>query len=91
MAGWIVALALCHSLDVGTTLTAFHRGGVEVNPLAPSKPAFVVGVHVGMGSLQIWKFKQLVPQHPKLAKGVVLAEVGIACGAGIWNLHQLTK
>ena len=92
MTGWLVALALCHTLDGGSTIAAFQRPHVhEVNPIMPRRPVFIVSIHLGAVTADAIALRSLARTRPTLARTLAGISTGISCGVGLSNLHQITK
>jgi hypothetical protein len=78
-----------HSCDAITTHLALSRGGIERNPFYTQSPitndALMAGEAVAAGLL----IKTFAPRHPKLAKTLALAGIGISGYAVMHNARTL--
>lgn len=87
MTGWLLAAALCQSLDFASTYVALHREGFrEGNGLMASHPYTVkIAANVGVFTLHTTAWKR--NRNGKRASAVILA--GAGCLAGGLNLHTM--
>lgn len=82
---WLAA----HGCDAATTHVALNRGGVERNPLytqsAVTNDLLMAGeaIAIGIG------IKKLGPHHPRIAKVLLVAGIGVSSYAAIHNLRTI--
>src|ERR1043166_7856559 len=82
----IIALILGHSADATTSLVAFQKGLREVNPLVIStKPAPFIAEISAVAVGESWWLTHLSKKHPRVAKGLALAQIG---GSALVSIHN---
>ena len=86
MKTFLLLVMLGNGADVTTSLVAFDAGAYEANPLVLSeKPAPFIAQAVIVTVAETWALNKLSKKHPKLAKGIAYALVGVSIGASINN------
>jgi len=75
--------------DTTTTLMAFNRGFVEVNPLMPSSPSLLVGIKIGATTGSSLVFIKAHKKHPKAVKRTLVVLNIIYAAVVIHNIKQL--
>lgn len=85
----ILTLALLRGADAVTTVDLAHRyGGREANPFMPQNPeaiAALIGVET---AIQIYTLVRLEKEHPRLAKIIGWASIGVEAWVVRHNIQQ---
>jgi hypothetical protein len=83
----LVILALTRAADTTSSLTAFHHGAQEGNPLVISaKPAPFVAQMAAETVGQVYLIHALNQRgHPKWARAIALVQISASSGATAWN------
>ena len=87
----ILTLAILHSGDAITTGTALSRGGVERNPVLPQSPSWNMALQASETAGELYLLKRLNQRHPKIAKGLAVAAIGVEGFAVIHNIRTLNR
>lgn len=86
----LLALALSQGADIGTSVTAFHYGATELNPLIIStKPAPFLAQTTGFVIGEIYFLNKLSKHHPKLARTLGYVQIGGSSAAAIHNAQVI--
>lgn len=86
----LLTLALLNGADSALTSHVIARGGREA--LLPSQSPIVLGaICVGETGAEAWGLTKLAVSHPKAAKVVGWALVGVRAGIVASNLHQAAR
>lgn len=82
---WLAA----HGCDATTTHLALSRGGVERNPFYTQSPIKNDLLMAGEAAALTIGIKTLGPAHPKLAKLILVAGIGLSGYAAVHNVQTL--
>lgn len=85
----LLTLALLHGVDVASTNVILRQGGVEKNPLMPQQPAWNLTIGAAASAGNLWVIHKIEKHHPKLAKTIGLAAIGIEGAVVAHNLTQI--
>jgi len=84
----LLSLALSNGLDAGTSIAAFRRGAVELNPLVISRPtsAFVAQVSAATAG-ELWLASKLNAKHPRLTRTLLAIGIGAGVAVSVNNIR----
>jgi len=85
----LLTLAMLHGADLGTTQVVLSQGGTERNPFVPQNRTanLVVGSAASVADILI--LYKLGVHHPKLAKVLTVAAIGVEGWAVAHNATQI--
>lgn len=85
----LLALAIAHSGDLGTTQAVLRQGGTESNPLLSQRPAVNALQMAGYTALENVLLRKLAVHHRKTAKVLGFVSLGATMSATLGNISQL--
>ena len=88
----LIVLALARGGDMVSTRVGINHGLHEANPLILSERRGVLeGQLAAETALQIVLIKKLERRHPKLAKALTFAQIGISSAAVVHNVQMIRR
>lgn len=92
MNGWLIAVALAHALDAGSTCAALARPGlVEGNPLLPHTCPAIAAVKAGTVAGYAIAARPLFRTHPRAARWLSVVVVAVPVAATVHNLGTMRR
>lgn len=82
---WLAA----HGCDTTTTHLALSRGGVERNPFYTQSSIANDALMVSEAAALSYVTRRYGPNHPKLAKVILVAGIGLSGYAAVHNIQTL--
>lgn len=92
MTPWLIALALARSMDAATSVYALQQPGLKEGvKWMPEHPAGQIAIQAGVATGQIWVLNKISKEHPKLAKGLAVLQVGVSGTVVSMNIRVIRK
>jgi hypothetical protein len=85
----LLTLAILHGADVTTTQVVLAQGGTERNPFVPQNRSANLLVGSAASAADVWILHTLGTHHPKLAKVITIAAIGVEGWAVAHNATQI--
>jgi hypothetical protein len=92
MTPWLIALVLARSLDATSSAIALQNQNLtEGVPWMPQTAKGHIALQAGVAAGQVWYLNKLSAKHPKIARGLAVAQIGISGSVVTMNIQIMRR